>query len=160
MGQELWLSECQLKNLSDLGVQFVARSGMENAVSSGILRGRPFGGVCIAWSPNLNHAITPLTNYKHHRVVGIELHTAPLPIILVSIYMPYFNASKRQECILETINCISFLQSIISDHPNHHFVIGGDFNTEFKSASPFDCHWSDFISQNNMELCDSFVSTT
>ena len=159
MGQELWLSEYQLKNLSDLGVQFVARSGMENAVSSGILRGRPFGGVSIAWSPNLNHAITPLTNYKHHRVVGIELHTAPSPIIFISVYMPYFNASKRQECILETIDCISILQAIISDHPDHHFIIGGDFNTEFKNVSPLDCHWVDFISHNDMKLCDSFVSS-
>ena len=60
LGQELWLSEKQLSNLSSLGVQFVARSGMEEAISSGILRGRPFGGVSIAWSPNLDHAVKPL----------------------------------------------------------------------------------------------------
>ena len=65
LGQELWLSEKQLPCLSSLGVNFVARSGMQEAVSTGILRGRPFGGVSIAWSPNLNHAIQPLANYKH-----------------------------------------------------------------------------------------------
>ena len=54
-GQELWLSEKQISTLQQLGTQFVARSGMEDAVSSGILMGRLFGGVNIAWSPHLDH---------------------------------------------------------------------------------------------------------
>lgn len=57
MAQELWLPESRLNQLNELGVNFVARSGMESAVSSGILRGRPFGGVSIAWSSDLDHAI-------------------------------------------------------------------------------------------------------
>ena len=65
MGQEIWLTEQQLSNMSILGTQFVARSGMEDAISSGILRGRPFGGVSIAWSPDLNSIIKPLVNFKH-----------------------------------------------------------------------------------------------
>ena len=42
--QELWLQERQLNQLQQLNVQFSAQSGMENAVCSGVLRGRPFGG--------------------------------------------------------------------------------------------------------------------
>ena len=64
-GQELWLSEKQLPSLRQLGTQFVARSGMEQAVSDGLLVGRPFGGVSISWSPDLNHLIVPLTNFNH-----------------------------------------------------------------------------------------------
>ena len=70
MGQELWLTEKQLSTMSNLGAQFTARSAMEDAISSGILRGRPFGGVSIAWSPNLNSFIRPLTNFRHKQVVG------------------------------------------------------------------------------------------
>ena len=62
-GQELWLSEKQIPTLHQLGTQFVARSGMEDAVSSGILVGRPFGGVSIAWSPHLENLISPLSNF-------------------------------------------------------------------------------------------------
>ena len=43
--QELWLQESQLTQLNELGVNFTAASGMEKSVSSGILRGRPYGGV-------------------------------------------------------------------------------------------------------------------
>ena len=45
MAQELWLTEKQLPLLHQLDTQFIARSGMEEAVSAGVLRGRPFGGV-------------------------------------------------------------------------------------------------------------------
>jgi hypothetical protein len=62
MAQELWLTEQQLPTMQQLCTQFVARSGMEDAVASGIFRGRPFGGVNISWSPNLNHLVSQITN--------------------------------------------------------------------------------------------------
>ena len=45
MAQELWLTEQQLPLLHQLGMQFFARSGMEESVSSGVFRGRPHRGV-------------------------------------------------------------------------------------------------------------------
>ena len=45
----IWLSEKQLPTLHQLGTKFTAISGMEDAVSSGILAGRPLGGVSISW---------------------------------------------------------------------------------------------------------------
>ena len=60
MAQELWLPERRLSELSRLGVQYVARSGMEDSVSGGIYCGRPHGGVSIAWAPELDHVIKPL----------------------------------------------------------------------------------------------------
>ena len=117
--QEIWLPENRLSELCDLGVQFVAHSGMENAVTSSIMRGRPYGGVCIAWSPDLDHVIRPLVNYRHERIVCVESAANPHPLLFVSVYMPYFNSEKRQECIAETIETISMLEEIISDHPFH-----------------------------------------
>ena len=87
MGQELWLQEKQLSVMNELGVQFVARSGMEEAVSSGIHGGRPYGGTSIAWAPELNHVIKPLVNYRHKRLVCVVMSAEPKPIIFVSIYI-------------------------------------------------------------------------
>ena len=67
MGQEHWLSNKQLHNLQYLNTEYIARSGMEDAVSSGVLRGRPFGGVCIAWASDLNHAVIPLAQGRRTR---------------------------------------------------------------------------------------------
>ena len=75
LGQETWLTEKQFPLLSTLGAQYVARSSMEDAISTNILRGRPFGGVSIAWSPKLNGIVSPLTNFRHKRVVGVEVNS-------------------------------------------------------------------------------------
>ena len=141
MGQELWLMERQLPVLAELGVQFAARSGMENAASSGVHRGRPFGGVSIAWASNLNHVVKPLANYRHHRIVCVELLAVPNPILLASVYMPFYDTSNREECILETIDAISMMEGIIEDHPHHQIIIGGDLNTELEGNSPFDVYF-------------------
>ena len=95
--QELWLSEKQIPSMQQLGTQFVARSGMEQSVSDGLLVGRPFGGVSVAWSPDLDHLISPLSNFHHKRVVGVELKSSLKRVLLLSIYMPYYNSSRRAE---------------------------------------------------------------
>ena len=145
MAQEHWLPENRLSDLTQLGVQFVARSGMQEAISSGIYNGRPYGGVSIAWSSNLDHVIRPLVNYKHKRVVCIEMAAKPHPLLFVTVYMPFYDSSKKQECIAETIETITMLEEILTDHPLHQVVIGGDMNTEFRNMLPFDDLWMAFI---------------
>ena len=86
MAQEHWLSEKQLPMLQQLGINFVARSGMEDAVSSGILTGRPYGGVSISWSRDLDHAITPISNFRHKRIVGVEMKTSENSILFLCVY--------------------------------------------------------------------------
>ena len=157
--QEHWLSENQLHKFQQVDAQFVARSGMEDAVSSGIYRGRPFGGVSICWSPDLSHAITPVTNYKHKRVVAVELRTADNNFLLISIYMPFYNSSRREQCMAETIDAISMIELLIDDHPQHKVVIGGDLNTELKGNSPFDALWKDHMTKNRSTYCDQYVSS-
>ena len=114
MAQEHWLSEKRLTDLHDLGVQFAARSGMEDALSSGILRGRPFGGVSIAWSQGLDHVIKPLVNYRHKRIISVEMSAKPHPLLFISVYMPFLDARRRQECLAETIETITMLDEIVT----------------------------------------------
>ena len=111
-GQELWLSEKQLPVLQQLQTQFVARSGMEDAVSRGILTGRPFGGVSIAWSPDLDHFISPISNFRHKRVVGIELKAEDGNFLLINVYMPFFDTSNRTQCMAETVDARWLKQSL------------------------------------------------
>ena len=158
MGQEHWLSDHDLTKLKQLNVQYVAQSGMEEALSAGVMRGRPFGGVCIAWSPDINHIITPLTNYKHKRVLAVELKTDKNRFILICCYMPFFNSSKRNECIQETLDAISMIELIMEDHPDHQCIIGGDLNTELKGDSPFDNLWNDMMTKKQLASCDKFFA--
>ena len=150
MAQELWLawlSNNQLSQLNQLDVEFIAHSGMEEAVSSGVLRGRPFGGVSISWSRDLNHVITLLTEYKHKRVVAIKLATTSKHVVFISVYMPFLDSRKRDTSIAESIETISMIEKIIDDHPHHLFVLGGDLNCELYGNSPFDDLWRNFANK-------------
>ena len=158
-GQELWLSEKQLPQLHQLDAQFVARSGMEEAVASGVLRGRPFGGVSIAWSPDLNHVISPLPNYKHKRVVAVELATSDKNIILMSAYFPFYDTNNRATYMAEYTDTISMIEIIINDHPHHLFIVGGDLNCELNGGSPFDRLWAEFSSKNRFAYCNHLFSS-
>ena len=140
------MSEKQLPSMHQIGTQFIAHSGMEEALSNGILVGRPFGGVSICWSPDLDHLISPLSNFRHKRVVGIELKTVKRDVLLLNVYMPYFNSARRAECIAETLDVISMLETIIEQHPNDS--LGGDIHSELKGESPFDSFRTDFMSTN------------
>ena len=158
MGQEHWLTERQIPSISSLGTQFVARSGMEDAISSQIYKGRPFGGVCIAWSPVLDQSMKPLSNFRHKRIVGVEFVSDNEKIIFITAYMPFFDSSKREQCMSETIDAIAMIDTIISEHHQHNVVIGGDLNSELKGASPFDTLWEDLMKKFDLRSCDSFIS--
>ena len=152
--QEHWLSESQLHQFQKIDAQFVARSGMEDAVSSGIYRGRPFGGVSICWSPSMSHLITPMSNFKHKRIVAVELKTANGNFLLISAYMPFYNSGRRDQCMAETVDAISMIDLLIDDYPHHQVVIGGDLNTELKDESPFDVMWKGLMTKNHFAYCD------
>ena len=159
MSQEHWLSNKQLPQLQKLNAQFFATSGMEDAVSAGVMRGRPHGGVAIAWSHDLNHAITPLTEYKHKRVVSIMLKTEKENIIFINVYMPFLDSRKPDICRAETFETLTMIETIVHDHPHHLFVIGGDLNCELTGNSPFDTLWNDFAESNRFTYCKQLFSS-
>ena len=128
---------------------------MEDAVSSGILVGRPFGGVSISWSQNMEHLVSPLSNYRHKRVVAVEMKGSEQNTLIICAYMPFFNSSRRAECISETVDALTMIETLISDHPGHAIIIGADTNTEMKGVSPFDPLWQNLMSRYDLTSCDS-----
>ena len=71
------------------------------------------------------------------------------------VYMPFYNSSRRAECLSETVDAIAMLDKIIEQHPHHKVIVGGDLNSELKGYSPFDQHWFNFMSRNKLASCDS-----
>ena len=73
--------------------------------------------------------------------------------------MPFFDASKREECLVDSIDAISMLETILDSHPLHSFIIGGDFNCELKGNSPFDPLWAEFTAKYDLTNCDNFIQS-
>ena len=40
----------------------------------------------------------------------------------------FYDLSKRDECIVNTIDTIAMVETKIESHPSHMFIIGGDLN--------------------------------
>ena len=74
--------------------------------------------------------------------------------MFVCLYMPFYDSSNRTQCLSETMEAIAMLEEIIADHPLHSFVVGGDFNTEFRDNSPFDVLWRECLLKNDLVCCD------
>ena len=70
------------------------------------------------------------------------------------VCMPFYDSSNRTQCLSETMEAIAMLEEIIADHPLHSFVVGGDFNTEFRDNSPFDVLWRECLLKNDLVCCD------
>jgi len=54
--QEIWLLDCELHFLNNLSSEFTvyARTGVATSVTSGIVKGRPYGGVAVFVRNNLS----------------------------------------------------------------------------------------------------------
>ena len=72
----------------------------------------------------------------------------------------FFDASRREECLVETLDAISMIEMMIDSHPHHSIIIGGDLNCELKGVSPFDAHWDELKTKFDLISCDSFISDT
>ena len=99
------------------------------------MAGRPFGGVSISWSPHINHLVSPLSNYRHKRVVGVELKAKNDNVLLLCAYMPFFDSSRRTECLTETMDAVTMIEMIIENYLNQSVIIGGDLNCELNGQS-------------------------
>ena len=100
----------------------------------------------------------PLVNYRHKRDVCVEMTAGPDLLLFASVYMTFFDASKRLECIAATNETIAMLEEVLSDHPRHKVIISDDFNTKFKGSLSFDILWRELICKHNLTCCDQYIS--
>ena len=72
---------------------------MDNAVSYGILNGRPFGGVGFLWYKSFDRNIQVLSNDPAGRCLVIKLNINLRSILLFNVYFPCFElgAEYRSE---------------------------------------------------------------
>ena len=87
------------------------------------------------------------------------LKTEKESIIFICAYMPFLDSRKPDICRAETVETLSMIETIIHDHPQHLFVIGGDLNCELNGNSPFDALWNNFSSTNRFAYCKHLFSS-
>ena len=88
--QEHWLFPEELSSLNNVHDGFVsfALSSMDS--SSGLLSGRPFGGVAVLWRNALAPYVRPI-RYDDDRIIGLEHEFGSVKFPLIGVYLPYYS---------------------------------------------------------------------
>lgn len=90
--QEIWLRDEKLDKLNLISNDFSYRavSGMNKAVSNGILVGRPFGGTGFLWHKSFDSMVQYVAHDDDGRCLAIKLHFNNSVFLLFNIYFPCF----------------------------------------------------------------------
>ena len=152
--QETWLCDATACRLTDSMDSFVVvhQSAMEHKLSSGIHKGRPFGGTAVLVHKSLSkfthHLITDnprVTAVRYHPKEGNDL-------VISSVYMPFDDGSTEHCCVFEEV--VGVMQGLLDRHLGCKFIFGGDFNVS-KSSDVAVCHTLDrFCFANGLAWLD------
>jgi len=144
--QEHWLSSInceQLVNFSSLYSCFFS-SAMEKIIESGMLRGRPFGGVAILIRNDLVANASVIAKSDRYIIVTIG------SLVLVNIYAS--SSSNANDKYLINADLISQIDEKLDNCADLPVVIGGDFNIDLQENCKISTMFKDFFKRNNSTL--------
>ena len=87
-------------------------------------------GTAIIW--HKNHAIAPLISRikTGPNLSAIRIST-PLPLLMVSVYMPCRGIKKNDSLYVEILDEI---RELVEEHQNHQIICGGDWNATTRTV--------------------------
>ena len=103
-------------------------SAMSNMVNSGVLYGRPFGGVAALININLRSVCTTIASSEHYCIIKIA------DWIIINVHMPCSDTFNRNE-LYNDLLCDAW--SWREKYQNCNCIIGGDFNVDLDSFNAF-----------------------
>jgi len=146
--QEHWLFPDNLHVLSNIHNDFLyfANSSMEKKLTSGVFRGRPFGGVAILIRKALACCTTLITNVDRLIIVKIG------NVYVINVYLPDSSVCNRDDIVSDICGQIEANVSFTADT---FVTLGGDFNLEFADGKSCSKDFDSFITDNDLVICDS-----
>ena len=152
--QEHWLSCDKLHLLNTVHEDYVGFgiSGMKDKLSSGIYRGRPFGGVGFIWRKSLADRISVLSSDADGRclIIGLRLDNDTC-VKMVNVYFPCY--SSKLDYKVELGHCLGFIEDSVSIHDKA--VIMGDMNFECQDNNAGYVMCNTVFSNLNISCCDN-----
>ena len=126
--QEHWLRSDNLNNIALINEKFAyyGASGMGDACSNGILRGRPFGGVAFLWNTAVFNKVVIVGTGPAGRCVAIKVVFGVYAILCINVYFPCYDASDEYAHDLH--ECVAYIESLLASEVYSDVIICGDFN--------------------------------
>jgi exonuclease III len=85
--QETWLLQHDIPLLGTIDSDFAYTGKTAVDLSSGVLRGRPYGGVAILWRKSLFPCVSVI-QCQSDRLTGIKVSMCDSSMIIITMYMP------------------------------------------------------------------------
>ena len=148
--QEHWLTPdnlCKFDELKDY--LCIGSSAMTDAVSTGILRGRPFGGLMCLIRKNLDKITVSL--HCSERYVIFRLGNC----LIVNVYLPCVGTDNR---LLLCEEIFSSIWSICEACMPCDMIIAGDFNCNLDKDDDMATYILDFCRDHNLSRCDKLCA--
>jgi len=150
--QEHWLTPA---NLGRFDVEFpgyvcFGSSAMRSCVESGVLYGRPFGGVTILVNKRLQQCTEILCCSDRYVAVTVG------NVLIFNIYLPCVGTPDRQSIVDQLLLEI---HDYMSRYRSYYIILGGDFNTDLDKHSQTSLVINQFSDDNALYRCDSLFGS-
>jgi len=144
--QEVWLTPDSLSKIDEIapGYYCFSVSSMETAVSCGLLKGRPFGGLAILVK-NCHRKLCSLV-CSNDRLIAIKYKD----ILLINVYFPCASKEDYKDI---SIDLIGQLEDLLIRPDIRSVIIGGDFNCTLDVDSWSSRQITELMRDYNMEAC-------
>ncbi len=151
MLQEHWLTPANLSNFDIYNKKYFTfgSSAMHSAVESGMLRGRPAGGIMMMISNKLRKCTQTIFCAERFCIVKVA------DCIFVNVYFPCVGTHDR---LLIIDDMIAQISSYFDDYATYDFFIAGDFNIDLDDSSNVSVCYSNFMSKYQLHRCDKILN--
>lgn len=83
--QETWLLPFELSFLSTIDDSFGSTGSSAVDISTGMLKGRPYGGVALLWNKSVFNCVS-IVPCDNPRIAAIKIVLSDKPVLIISIY--------------------------------------------------------------------------
>lgn len=148
--QEHWLTPCNLTKFEENFPNYMCfgSSAMNDRVASGILRGRPFGGLMTLVNKSLV-GCTEVVCASERYVITIVGN-----LLIINVYLPCVGVNDRHLICEEILNNILFYMKKYCDRIT---IVGGDLNTDLDQSNSVSKLLNEFSLFNNLYRCDTLL---
>ena len=122
--QELWILPNETELCNTIHPYFESFSTSSVEVESGILSGRPYGGMGLLWRKTLDPFVKPVS-FHDNRLVGLIIDINNVKTLIINVYMP----TQCSENLNEFNSMLGKILSIREINDCESVCVLGDFNS-------------------------------
>ena len=149
--QETWLSKFELHMLNSIHRDFLGLGVSALDSSSGLLTGRPFGGIAILWRKSLQCSVQ--VKSINDRMMEIDIETNMGTMCLLNVYLPTdYRDTESHDQFCMSLGQLAYNVDVLLSRTNLIAIIG-DFNAN-SFGSSFFAELTEFCNDNGLVLSD------